>query len=97
MRNVGNLRPILKRLVRDRTVELYELAQDEMDREICASWRMAGTIELPWKPRIDLRGQTRFRYRAPEEGGRIYEYIETWELAAGEALAQLLRPGNKEI
>ena len=73
-RNLKNLQPVLRRLVRDSDVELYacELAgEDERwgggDGRVRASWRMTGNLRLPWRPRIDLEGRTTFTFRM---GGR---------------------------
>ena len=92
-RNIENLQPILQRLVKDPVVELYTCDLDESERVVSATWRMKGDIALPWRPRIDLNGRTRFVYEPDAPAmGRITEYIETWEIEAGDALMQLLRP-----
>ena len=101
-RNLKNLQPVLRRLVRDSDVELYacELAgEDESgggggDGRVRASWRMTGNLRLPWRPRIDLEGRTTFTFRDLGEGRGclITAYNEEWELSAGEAVSQLVRP-----
>ena len=101
-RNLKNLQPVLRRLVRDSDVELYacELAgEDESgggggDGRVRASWRMTGNLRLPWRPRIDLEGRTTFTFRDWGEGRGclITAYNEEWELSAGEAVSQLVRP-----
>lgn len=95
-RNVANLRPILNRLVPDGACDLFGIDLEEGACEVCARWRMYGTLRLPWRPRIDLTGQTRFRY-APERGGRVVEYREQWDLSAAEALLQLVRVGDGSV
>ena len=40
---------------------------------------------------MELTGRTQFYYE-PARGGRIVAYRETWDISAGEALMQLVRP-----
>ena len=101
-RNLKNLQPVLRRLVRDSDVELYAcelLGEDEAgggggDGRVRASWRMTGNLRLPWRPRIDLEGRTTFTFRdwGEARGCLITAYNEEWELSAGEAVSQLVRP-----
>ena len=94
-RNLKNLQPVLQRVVRDSDVELYACALSEDDpSQIRASWRMTGDLNFPWRPRIDLRGRTTFTFKdyGNDRGCLIVAYKEEWELSAGEAVAQLLRP-----
>lgn len=94
-RNLENLQPFLKALVRDSDIQLYDIALDEAELRIRASWRMVGDINLPWRPTIDLKGRTTFTYDpSSDTGGRITDYEEAWELEAGKALLQLLQPGR---
>ena len=90
-RNLRNLQPILRALLADRRVELLSATLDERSTSVIACWRMYGELRLPWRPCIDLSGRTVFSYSA-ERGGRIVEYLETWDLPATEALRQLLTP-----
>lgn len=53
----------------------------------------AGNFRFPWKPSLDLEGQTTFSYD-PEQGNRIVCYSEEWGMAAADALKQLIRPGK---
>ena len=55
---------------------------------------MTGNLRLPWRPRIDLEGRTTFTFRDLGEGRGclITAYNEEWELSAGEAVSQLVRP-----
>ena len=94
-RNLKNLQPVLQRVVRDSDVELYACALSEDDpSQIRASWRMTGDLNFPWRPRIDLRGRTTFTFKdyGVDRGCLIVAYKEEWELSAGEAVGQLLRP-----
>ena len=89
------LQPFLQALVKDPIVELYTIALDEDAKQVRATWRMVGDLALPWGPTIDLKGRTTFTYDESEAvGGRVVDYEEAWELSAGEALMQLLRPGQ---
>ena len=74
-----------------RTIELVDEG-----KVVEATWRMVGDLKLPWNPRLDLNGRT--RYTLGGAGGRIVSYDESWELKPYEALLQLVRPhwGEKE-
>ena len=99
-RNLANLQPVLSRLVRDSDVELYscELAGDEQGGggggAVRARWRMTGNLRVPWRPRIDLEGQTTFTFKdyGGDRGCLITAYQEEWGLSAGEAVMQLVTP-----
>ena len=58
--NLRNLDPWIERFVPSerRRVDLYALAVD--GAAITASWRMVGTLALPWRPRLDLNGTTTY-------------------------------------
>ena len=45
---------------------------------------------LPWRPRLDLDGRT--RYTLGGEGGRISSYDEAWAITPSEALWMLVKP-----
>ncbi len=92
-RNVAALRPLLLALVEDPVVELYSCELREPQAEVVASWRMIGDIRLPWKPVIDLCGQTRFEYDG-DKGNRVVAYTETWEISGAEALRQIVTPNQ---
>lgn len=89
------MQPVLNALVKAPLVELYTIELDEADRQVRATWRMKGDLALPWRPVIDLNGRTTFTYDPSEAvGGRITEYEEAWDIEAGAALMQILRPGG---
>lgn len=93
-RNLENLDPLLTRFVppNKRRVSLVDLKEGEGFVE--ARWRMVGDIQLPWAPRLELDGTT--RYAVDPRDGRIARYDESWEnLSAVGALASLLRKGDK--
>ena len=101
-RNLANLQPVLSRLVRDSDVELYscELVGDGKrgggggGGAVRARWRMTGNLRVPWRPRIDLEGQTTFTFKdyGGDRGCLITAYQEEWGLSAGEAVMQLVSP-----
>ena len=93
-KNLANLRPIIDRFVKEYSVDLYSCVLDETRSEVNARWRMVGTLALPWRPKIDLVGKTRFRYDGGK-GNRIVDYFETWETPAAEVLLNLLKPGGE--
>ena len=49
---------------------------------------------LPWRPRLDLDGRT--RYTLGGEGGRISSYDEAWAITPSEALWMLVKPFSKD-
>ena len=89
--NLANLDPYIERFVppAGRAVELDSLELAD-DGAVEARWRMVGDIAVPWKPRLDLRGCT--RYTLGGDGGRIVRYDESWAITPAEALLQLVRP-----
>jgi len=91
-RNIRNLRPILDAVVPDerRRCILRGLEREAGPRgRVLAEWTMVGDVSLPWGPRIRLSGRTAY---TPGRDGRIVSYDEQWDISAGEALLQLLRP-----
>lgn len=59
---------------------------------------MVGNLTgLPWKPRIDVIGRTKFWFRQAEnetDGYQVFFYDECWELPAAKALLQLITPAG---
>ena len=92
-RNIKAIKPALDFFVGDSMVVLYDCKIDLEMKEIKALWRMSGAIKLPWKPRIELTGNTVLSYDT-EKGGRIVDYYERWDLPATTALLQLLQPSK---
>ena len=105
--NLKNLQPVLRRLVRNSNVELYscEIVDDGSGGSgggsggggggsVRASWRMTGDLNLPWRPRIDLTGQTTlgFMNAGVERGCLIVSDREEWGISALDAVAQLVAP-----
>lgn len=89
-RNLASLRPVLDAVLGETRVELYSLEASETC--VTASWRMSGGIRLPWRPRIELRGRTRYTFDTSRKG-RIVRYDEFWESSAAEQLLALFKPG----
>ena len=89
VRNLANLRPLVDALVSDGRSDLLE-ASLEKDY-VQTRWNMVGTLGLPWKPRVDVIGRTKFWYN---DQNQVYFYDEEWEIPASQALWQLLRPGD---
>ena len=94
-KNLAALQPFLSALVKSPSIDLYSCELDEPSNRLEASWRMVGDLNLPWRPCIDLKGRTKFRY-SPERNGRIVAYEEEWELDAGKALLQLITPKGSD-
>ncbi|KAL9182081.1 hypothetical protein ACHAXT_012424 [Thalassiosira profunda] len=97
--NVGNLVPVITYLLGDEQLsrsELLEISLNEEKGYIQTRWNMVGELNrLPWRPRIDVIGNTKFWYTEGNEEGdpravRVYFYDEEWEIPAGKALLQLV-------
>lgn len=95
-RNIKALKPILDKFVGDSSVILYDCQLDVAAKEVKAIWRMSGAVNLPWRPRIELTGNTILSYDT-NKGGRIVDYYERWDLPAATALLQLFRPSGSRI
>ena len=95
--NVQNLRVIVDNLIEpgDCRSDLLEISVNEEEQYVQSRWNMVGQLKaLPWKPMIDVIGQTKFWYRHVEDGYRVYFYDECWEIPAGNALLQLITPAG---
>ena len=93
-RNLAALQPVLRAVLRTREIDLLALTESAVSGDegfVEAAWRMGGDLALPWQPRIELTGRTRFYY-SPARGGRIVRYVESWDIPATEALLQIVRP-----
>lgn len=90
--NIAAIRPLMDRLLDDSVVILYSLTPNiSIPSSVQATWRMSGGIRLPWRPRIELVGQTTFRID-PSEGGRVVDYHEIWFADPLQILLQVLKP-----
>lgn len=112
--NVQNLRPIVDFLTKAEDIcksDLLDIKINKEERYVESRWNMVGTFGvLPWKPRIDVIGRTKFWYQdsvveVSADGCddkidqnvsalRVYYYDEKWEMPAGRALLQLVTPGG---
>jgi len=96
-RNIQSLQPVLRALLSDKLVVLYSSQLSPESNRISAKWRMSGGVNLPWRPRIELTGETQFTYNGGggDEGDSpalIRDYYEQWDISAADALLQLLSP-----
>jgi hypothetical protein len=98
VKNLQNLRPIVDALTtggggRDRPHCRSVLLEIQLESEyIRTRWNMVGDLEaLPWKPRLDVIGRTKFWYN---DENRVTFYDEEWEMPAGRALLQLVTPAG---
>lgn len=87
------MRPLVDHLLTETGVDLLSCTLDEADACVLAEWRMTGSFNLPWRPKLDLQGRTQFTFDAAE-GNRVVRYDETWNVSAAQALLQLLKPGR---
>jgi len=99
--NIKSIKPLIDLLLDDTLVVLYDLDQkmynDDNNVErysVNAQWRMSGGVRLPWKPRIELTGRTRYTLNSNCDN-RIVDYYELWDLEATTVIGQLLWPSNK--
>lgn len=101
-KNIKAIKPLIDTFIDDSLVVLYDLKEasynDNNNNEklsIKARWRMSGGLRLPWNPRIELTGQTRYTLDTTNDN-RIIDYFETWNLPATTALQQLLQPSARK-
>ena len=97
--NVQNLKPIVDTLATECKSELLNIDINGKEGYIESRWNMIGDLSgLPWKPRIDVIGKTKFWYRQVKgeegvaDGYRVFFYDEKWEMPAAKALLQLVTP-----
>ena len=95
--NVSNLRPIVDALIKPGgcASKLLDISLNEEEGYVQSRWNMVGDLTgLPWKPRIDVIGRTKFWYTKQQgddnKGVRVRFYDEEWELPAWKALLQLV-------
>mmetsp|Transcript_6703 Transcript_6703/g.14655 ORF Transcript_6703/g.14655 Transcript_6703/m.14655 type:complete len:254 (+) Transcript_6703:149-910(+) len=95
--NVQNLRPIVDFLIEDNGCEskLLDISLNEDEGYVQSRWNMIGNLTaLPWSPRIDVIGRTKFWYNKDDlpsdSGTKVFFYDEEWEIPASKALLQLI-------
>ena len=100
VQNVGNLVPIVDFLLGEEQYsksELLEISNNDHEGYIETRWNMIGELNaLPWKPKVDVIGKTKFWYKTNDEmdAVQVYFYDEKWEIPAGLALLQFITPAN---
>ena len=85
--NLESLQPSLRRIAPEgkRRVELRECGKDEDSADVVvAKWRMVGNLQLPWRPKIDIQGETRFQFRRERVDDVEIEEEEERERKGGE-------------
>jgi hypothetical protein len=96
VRNIQNLRPIVDALVPpgECSSVLLDIQLNKKEGYVKTRWNMVGNLQrLPWKPRIDVIGRTKFWYQKDfDRKFRVVFYDEEWEIPAAKALLQLLTP-----
>ena len=99
-KNLANLVPIVDALTEPGGCK-SDLLSIDLNRDkgyIQSRWNMVGSFSaLPWKPKIDVIGRTKFWYKPIDGAGepdglQVYFYDEEWEIPAGKALLQLITP-----
>ena len=91
--NLRNLQPYITRLIGANVITLYDL--DRTKNGMTAKWRMECCFALPWRPVLDLCGET--TYTVGRIDGRIVDYSEKWVApSAASVLLQLLRSDRKK-
>lgn len=97
--NVQNLRPIVDFLIEEDGCEskLLDISLNEEEGYVQSRWNMIGNLTaLPWSPRIDVIGRTKFWYNKDDlssDAGtstKVFFYDEEWEIPASKALLQLI-------
>lgn len=103
--NTANLKVLVDRLTQPGETESVLLSIDQTNPEFIETrWNMVGSLSgLPWKPKIDVIGKTKFWFREQqadseedEKSLQVYFYDERWEMPAGKALLQLITPQKSD-
>ena len=97
VKNIGNLRPIVDALIppNGSKSDLLDIQLVTDQNYIQTRWNMVGNLAaLPWKPKIDVIGRTKFWYKHQDDGFVVYFYDEEWEIPAARALLQIITPGG---
>lgn len=104
VRGVGSWRTNISALRRwfvDPSIELegqgVEVVSDQPPTIVLrAAWRLKTGVALPWRPAVDVRGQTVYECEAVDGGKRlrVFRHTEAWRTPAWRAVAQLLVPGG---
>jgi len=81
----------INRFITDERIDLLNIEKEQ--GLIRTRWRLVCTITLPWRPVLDVYGQT--EHIIDDSSGRIAVHVESWESSAPEALLQLLKPGPR--
>lgn len=97
VRNTANLKVLVDKLTDVGGTASKLLDISVTDDYVESRWNMVGDLTgLPWKPKIDVIGRTKFWFRDNQGTGlQVYFYDEAWEMPAGKALLQLITPGGK--
>eukprot|EP00976_Prorocentrum_cordatum_P014941 299440-Prorocentrum_minimum.AAC.5 len=67
----------------------------EGTRLLNCSWRLQCGLKLPWRPFIDILGETDYTVTKGDDGApRISYHVERWNISGLEALWQIVRPGR---
>lgn len=98
IQNVGNLVPVVEFLLGEEQYsksKLLEISSNDQESYIETRWNMIGKLNaLPWKPKVDVIGRTKFWYQKEDGAVKVYFYDEQWEIPAGLALLQFVTPAN---
>ena len=96
VQNVKNLKPLVDALIEEggSQSKLMDISLNEEEGFVQTRWNMIGSLTgLPWKPKIDVIGNTKFWYRPDRNNSDslgVYYYDEQWEMPASSALLQLV-------
>jgi len=107
VKNTQNLKTIVDKIAINTQSKLLNITTN--DGYVESRWNMIGDLTgLPWKPRINVIGRTKFWYKPVDTTDnntnddkekekttalQVYFYDESWEIPASQALLQLFKPG----
>jgi len=57
-----------------------------------SEWELRTYLNLPWRPLISILGAT--DYTLNEQGNKVVEHVESWNVSGAQAILQMFRPGN---
>lgn len=101
-KNVQGIIPLVNRFVIENSYKSKLISIMTTKDYVETRWNMVGSINLPWKPKIDVIGRTKFWYKNNKNDDNnnnnnacvVYFYDEKWEIPAYQALLQIVTPAN---
>lgn len=66
-------------------------------RTVRARWTLTCGLRLPWRPLVDLEGETDYLLGGGDEGLMIVRHTERWSITGLQALGQIVTPAGAKV